>query len=73
MVDAIAAPVEPVFGTVTASIEAIFGAVAAPIDPFATFRSAVGALRGVLRRHVSAAHEQPQTEPYCTAFHLRPP
>jgi hypothetical protein len=62
MVDAIAAPVEPILGAITALIEPLLDAIAAAIGSFA-----------VLRPNLRGAHEEPQTEPYCTAFHLQPP
>ena len=57
-VDAVAATVEPVLRAVAALIEPVLDAVAA----------AVGALGGV-RPSLRGAHEQPQAEPYCAAFH----
>jgi hypothetical protein len=63
MVDAVAAPIQPILGPVAALIEPSLDAIAA----------AVRTLAGVLRPHLRGARQQPQSEPYCTAFHRRPP
>jgi hypothetical protein len=62
MVDAIAAPIQPILGAIAALIEALFDTIAAAVGPLA-----------VLRPHLRGAREEPQTEPYCSAFHLQPP
>ncbi len=65
--------IQPVVDTVTARVEPILGAVAAPIEPLLdAVAAAVRALRGV-RPHLCRGREQRQAEPYCTAFHGRPP
>ena len=60
MVDAVAASVEPILGPVTATVEPLLEAIP----------SRVRTVRGGLRPRGGAAHEKPQTEPYCTAFHF---
>jgi hypothetical protein len=62
VVGTIAAPVEVTFSPITAPVESLLDAVTAVVEP-------ILGVRPNLRR----ARQQRQTEPYCTAFHRRPP
>jgi hypothetical protein len=58
---------------VTASIETVLDPVATLVQTLLdTIAAAVGAPGGI-RPHLRRANQQSQTEPYCTAFHDRPP
>jgi hypothetical protein len=73
-IDLTTATVESAVDRLAAAVESVLRAVAALIEPLLdTIAAALGALRRRLRPDLRAAHEQPQTEPYCAAFHLRPP
>ena len=61
--------VEPRVDAVAAHVEPLLGAIAAPVEPLLDAVASRGGVRGNLHR----ARQQPQTEPYCTALHSRPP
>ena len=70
---AVRGAVEARIGAVAALVEAVFDAVASSIEPLLDAVAAlVGALGGV-RENLRRASQQSQSEPYCTAFHCRPP
>ena len=70
---AIRGAIETPIRVVAPSIEPVLDPVAAFVEaPLDTIAATVGALRGI-RPNLRGANQQSQTEPYCTAFHDRPP
>jgi ABC-type transporter Mla subunit MlaD len=70
---AIRGAIETPVGMVAAAIETVLDPVTAPIEALLdAIAAAIGALART-RPNLRGANQQSQTEPYCTAFHDRPP